>query len=203
MEYLVLMLRRWMTPDCNCSSLATAIFGPVMEVVLGPVFAAAPLNAQFLFPSLIKFSRVTPWQQIASKMPQTRSVRRILLAGPLALAALYLLYTHLVPVVILTISCVLATCLYRISLHPLSRVPGPRLAALSNIWYAYHVRNGLVAQLATTLHQQYGPAVRVGPNEVWFNSKDAFKAIYSASSLSSLPFLHSLIIIITRQWQWL
>lgn len=162
-----------------------------MDVVLGPWFFYCPTRCTILFPSLIKFSRVTPWQQIASKMPSARSLRRILLAGPLALTALYLLYTHLVPVVIFTISCILATCLYRISLHPLSRVPGPRLAALSNIWYAYHVRNGLVAQLATTLHQRYGPAVRVGPDEVWFNSKDAFKAIYSASSPLTFSRMHS------------
>ncbi|KAF4508220.1 hypothetical protein G6O67_004629 [Ophiocordyceps sinensis] len=29
-----------------------------------------------------------------------------------------------------------------------------------------------------TLHQKYGDAVRVGPNEVWFNSKEAFDQIY-------------------------
>ncbi|POR31361.1 Pisatin demethylase [Tolypocladium paradoxum] len=68
---------------------------------------------------------------------------------------------------------------YRIFLHPLSRVPGPRWAAVSNVWHAYHVRNGRMAELAKTLHQKYGEAVRVGPNEVWFNSREAFDQIYS------------------------
>ena len=69
--------------------------------------------------------------------------------------------------------------LYRIYLHPLSGIPGPRLAAVSNCWYAYQVRNGRMLCLGKNLHKQYGPVVRVGPNEVWFNTKDAFRLIYS------------------------
>ena len=72
-----------------------------------------------------------------------------------------------------------ATCVYNLCLHPLSSVPGPRSAAMSNLWLARHARDGRLAELGRTLHEQYGEAVRVGPNEVWFNSKSAFKAIYS------------------------
>lgn len=72
---------------------------------------------------------------------------------------------------------------YRLCLHPLARVPGPRLAAVSNIWHALHVRDGRMLQLGKTLHKQYGPVVRVGPNEVWFDSKEAFKSIYSESTM--------------------
>ncbi len=82
---------------------------------------------------------------------------------------------------------VAATTFYRLFLHPLARIPGPRLAAVSNAWYAYHIRDGHLFILGTTLHQIYGPVVRVGPNEVWFNSKDAFKSIYSEPPLSYLP----------------
>ncbi|EME79872.1 uncharacterized protein MYCFIDRAFT_166309, partial [Pseudocercospora fijiensis CIRAD86] len=35
--------------------------------------------------------------------------------------------------------------------------------------------------LGRTLHATYGPVVRVGPNEVWLNSKEAFSKIYSAT----------------------
>ena len=34
--------------------------------------------------------------------------------------------------------------------------------------------------LGKTLHKRYGHAVRVGPNEVWFDSAEAFKAIYGS-----------------------
>lgn len=78
---------------------------------------------------------------------------------------------------------------YRLFLHPLSRVPGPRLAAITSGWYAYHVRNGRMLHLGQTLHQKYGPIVRVGPNELWLNNRDAFKAIYSQRLRP--PMLHS------------
>ena len=75
---------------------------------------------------------------------------------------------------------------YRLLLHPLARVPGPKLAAISNIWLARHVRDGQMLTLGKTLHRVYGSAVRVGPNEVWFDSAEAFRAIYGRSS-ASLP----------------
>ncbi|EGZ68773.1 cytochrome P450 [Neurospora tetrasperma FGSC 2509] len=77
---------------------------------------------------------------------------------------------------------ILAIAVYRLYLHPLASVPGPRLAALSNIWHAYHARNGRMYLLGKSLHKRYGPVVRVGPNELWFDSKEAFKTIYSAGS---------------------
>jgi len=78
--------------------------------------------------------------------------------------------------------------LYRLFLHPLSRVPGPRLAAISNVWHAYYARNGRMLELGKTLHKKYGPAVRVGPNEVWFDSVEAFKAIYGVFSPLMLQY---------------
>lgn len=80
---------------------------------------------------------------------------------------------------VLGIVFLFAVVVYRLFLHPLSRIPGPRLAAVTNCWLAYHVRNGRMLRLGKTLHTKYGPAVRVGPNEVWFNTKDAFRLIYS------------------------
>ncbi|KAL2274469.1 hypothetical protein FJTKL_03218 [Diaporthe vaccinii] len=76
----------------------------------------------------------------------------------------------------------LAVAGYRLFLHPLCRIPGPLLAAVTNCWLAYQVRNGRMLQLGKTLHTKYGPAVRVGPNEVWFNTKDAFRLIYSPTN---------------------
>ncbi|RMJ10832.1 hypothetical protein CDV36_009537 [Fusarium kuroshium] len=71
---------------------------------------------------------------------------------------------------------------YRLTFHPLARIPGPKLAAISNFWHAYNARNGRMAHLGKTLHSRYGPVVRVGPNEVWFDTKEAFQAIYSSGS---------------------
>lgn len=84
------------------------------------------------------------------------------------------------------------TVAYRFTLHPLARIPGPKLAAISGAWYAYHARNGLVTKLGRRLHKQYGPVVRIAPNEVWFSSKESFEAIYgkkkSIMGLSTEPY---------------
>lgn len=81
-----------------------------------------------------------------------------------------------------TIVLICTIAFYRLYLHPLSRIPGPRLAAISSCWYAHQVRHGRMLALGKSLHKQYGAAVRVGPNEVWFNSKDASKLIYSPTN---------------------
>lgn len=79
-----------------------------------------------------------------------------------------------------------AIVLYRLFLHPLAGVPGPRWAAISSLWYAVQVRDGRVLQLGKKVHRNYGPVVRVAPNEVWFDSREAFKAIYRALCRSML-----------------
>ena len=85
---------------------------------------------------------------------------------------------------ILFISASLASlCLYRLFLHPLASLPGPRFAAASDLWHASKARNGQMFSLGRTIHKKYGHVVRVGPNEVWFDSQEAFKAIYRKSSL--------------------
>lgn len=76
----------------------------------------------------------------------------------------------------------LVIALYRATLHPLARIPGPRLAALSNIWLARRVRDGMMFEIGKEIHKTYGPIVRVGPNEVWLDSKEAFTAIYGAGN---------------------
>lgn len=78
---------------------------------------------------------------------------------------------------------VFSLVIYRLHLHPLANVPGPRLAAVSSFWYALQVRDGRMLVLGKTLHKQYGPVVRVAPNEVWFDSQEAFGTIYRESPL--------------------
>ena len=47
---------------------------------------------------------------------------------------------------------------YRLFLHPLAKFPGPKLAALSRYYEAYHdlVHNGQYTFKIAELHRQYG-----------------------------------------------
>ncbi|KAF2824495.1 cytochrome P450 [Ophiobolus disseminans] len=68
--------------------------------------------------------------------------------------------------------------IYRIYLHPLSRIPGPLLAKITSLWLHYHAYVGNEASVIHELHATYGPYVRVSPNEVDINDADAIHPIY-------------------------
>ncbi|KAI6084063.1 cytochrome P450 [Hypoxylon rubiginosum] len=63
--------------------------------------------------------------------------------------------------------------------HPLSRFPGPSIAAFSNIWYAYHWISGRYPWAIENALRKYGPVVRIAPNELAFFTPQAFTDIYS------------------------
>lgn len=72
-----------------------------------------------------------------------------------------------------------ARCLYLLYFHPLSKFPGPRLAAVSNVWYAYHWFSGRYPWAIENALRKYGDVVRIAPNELVFFTPQAFLDIYS------------------------
>ncbi|BCS19420.1 cytochrome P450 [Aspergillus puulaauensis] len=66
---------------------------------------------------------------------------------------------------------------------PLRPIPGPRLFALTKWRLAYEDYRGTRTTFMQVLHEKYGDAVRVGPNEVSFNSLSALRAIYGAGTV--------------------
>ncbi|KAI1085484.1 cytochrome P450 [Whalleya microplaca] len=64
--------------------------------------------------------------------------------------------------------------IFLLYLHPLSRFPGPRIAAISNIWYAYHWLSGRYPWAIENALRKYGPVVRIAPNELAFFTPQAF-----------------------------
>ncbi|KAF9890904.1 hypothetical protein FE257_005480 [Aspergillus nanangensis] len=70
--------------------------------------------------------------------------------------------------------------IYRVYLHPLSKVPGPKIAAGTSLWLAYHTFIGDECTTVSKLHKRYGPVLRVAPNEVDIADGDAIEPIYVA-----------------------
>ncbi|KAI0015518.1 cytochrome P450 [Xylariomycetidae sp. FL0641] len=62
--------------------------------------------------------------------------------------------------------------------HPLSKFPGPPLAAVSNVWYGYHWLSGRYPWAVERALREYGPVVRIAPNELAFFRPQAFTDIY-------------------------
>ncbi|KAJ3895324.1 cytochrome P450 monooxygenase [Lentinula edodes] len=64
------------------------------------------------------------------------------------------------------------------SLRRLS-IPGPRTAALSDLWLGYHSAKGHRSEVVHALHEKYGRIVRIAPNHVSIASPDALQTIYA------------------------
>lgn len=68
---------------------------------------------------------------------------------------------------------------YNLYFHPLRDYPGPRLAAATRLpWYSA-LLGGRISYWTKQLHDQYGPVVRLAPNEISYTTAEAWKDIYS------------------------
>ncbi|KAI1142966.1 benzoate 4-monooxygenase cytochrome P450 [Hypoxylon sp. FL0543] len=67
---------------------------------------------------------------------------------------------------------------YNLFFHPLAKVPGPWFAAISDIPYCWWLLGGRQPYKVLELHNKYGHAVRLAPNEVSFNSSQSWRDIY-------------------------
>ncbi|KAI1442048.1 cytochrome P450 CYP682H1 [Annulohypoxylon stygium] len=74
----------------------------------------------------------------------------------------------------------MTSLIYIVYLSPLSNIPGPKLAALSYLYESYYeiLLGGQYFKRVAEMHEQYGPIVRVTPNEVHFNDPEFIDAVY-------------------------
>ncbi|KAK0366314.1 hypothetical protein LTR59_001306 [Friedmanniomyces endolithicus] len=72
----------------------------------------------------------------------------------------------------------LGKIIYTLYIHPLAKVPGPKLNALTRVPYVRHLLAGTTVDNVSRLHDKYGDVVRVSPNEVSCISGDAWQDIY-------------------------
>jgi cytochrome P450 len=67
---------------------------------------------------------------------------------------------------------------YRLWFHPLARFPGPVVNRISWLPGVYWTLRGRLPMETRKLHDRYGPIVRLSPNELAFNTPQAFVDIY-------------------------
>lgn len=77
----------------------------------------------------------------------------------------------------------LTTAIYSVFFHPLAKFPGPRLWAASRVPWAQHVIKGDLWEVLGHLHDQYGPVIRIGPDEITTISPTAWKEIYASKPI--------------------
>ncbi|OJD40273.1 cytochrome p450 [Diplodia corticola] len=67
------------------------------------------------------------------------------------------------------------TCIVR---DPLRHVPGPLICRFTSLWLHYHAWAGTQCSAIQKLHEELGPVVRIGPNDVHMSDGDALWPIY-------------------------
>jgi hypothetical protein len=82
----------------------------------------------------------------------------------------------------LTSPQIFAIILYRLTLHPLAKYPGPFLAKFTDIYLAYYAYKGSRHLAFQNAHLKYGPYARLGPNLLSVNTATGLKTIYGFRS---------------------
>jgi len=79
---------------------------------------------------------------------------------------------------------VIGTIIYNLYFHPLAKFPGPRLAAASHFYEAYYdlIHNGgaQYASKVRQMHAQYGPIIRINPDEISVNDAKFHDKLFAA-----------------------
>ncbi|VTT81617.1 unnamed protein product [Fusarium fujikuroi] len=75
---------------------------------------------------------------------------------------------------------------YRLYLSSLRKFPGPRLAAISNVWEIYHSLTNDRFRAIHELHEKHGNVVRIGPNQLSVASPEVFHHVFVTKCSSFL-----------------
>ncbi|SPO07004.1 uncharacterized protein DNG_09698 [Cephalotrichum gorgonifer] len=89
---------------------------------------------------------------------------------------------HIPYTVLAVAGWVVLQSIYNVYLHPLRSIPGPFFARASRWWLFILEMRGHPQVEILELHRQYGPMLRISPNEVSFSGADAFSEIYGRTS---------------------
>ncbi|KAF1811223.1 trichodiene oxygenase [Eremomyces bilateralis CBS 781.70] len=71
--------------------------------------------------------------------------------------------------------------IYRLFLSPLAKFPGPKFAGLTRWYEGYYeiIKSGSYSRRIDRMHDEYGPIVRVAPDEIHIRDPDFWDDVYS------------------------
>lgn len=78
------------------------------------------------------------------------------------------------------LGCALVVWIIKSLRSPVSKLPGPIHNIFTSLWLKYKEFSRQRRLYIHKLHQEYGPVVRLGPNEVSFATADAVREIYQS-----------------------
>ena len=118
----------------------------------------------------------------------------IYISSRMAIATLIVGVRPIPVALLLAVTCLAAVLIYRLFFAPLSKIPGPKLTAVTQLWVMYHEFKGDRTVQIDELHSRYGPVVRVSPDEVSFNNYEGLREIYGIKSTFSKSSFYDLFV---------
>jgi hypothetical protein len=88
---------------------------------------------------------------------------------------------------------ILIRAIYNLFLSPLSAIPGPWYAALSDFWMTTHVLRLRQCKIVQELFETYGPVVRIGPNKVVFRDLSTMRNVYTVHKFDKSSYYKGLL----------
>ncbi|KZZ88519.1 cytochrome P450 monooxygenase [Moelleriella libera RCEF 2490] len=87
----------------------------------------------------------------------------------------------------LVVGIVACQQLYAILFHPLRKIPGPWLPAVTSLWIRWQRWHGRLSFTADELLSKYGPVVRISPNMVLINDSSSLNPVFARQDLDTAP----------------
>ncbi|KIY46145.1 cytochrome P450 [Fistulina hepatica ATCC 64428] len=88
---------------------------------------------------------------------------------------------------------ILIRAIYQLFFSPLSAIPGPWYAAISDFWITTHVLRLQQCKVIQSLFEKYGPVVRIGPNKVVFCDLATSRSVYTLHKFDKSVYYKSLL----------
>ncbi|KAJ6184876.1 hypothetical protein N7519_006177 [Penicillium mononematosum] len=92
--------------------------------------------------------------------------------------------TLFVSVLALPLGLLVLRTVYHLYFHPLSKFPGPKLAAATFFYEFYYdvVKSGMYIWEIERMHEKYGPIVRINPREIHIRDSSYYDEIHAGAS---------------------
>ncbi|TFY68558.1 hypothetical protein EVJ58_g933 [Rhodofomes roseus] len=129
-------------------------------------------------------------------MGSTKTFASLEIVTPLSVSRA-LLNTSIPTLLFLALSTALlysiAYAVYQLVFSPLSALPGPWYAAISDFWLTTHVVRLQQCRTVQALFDLYGPVVRVGPNKIIFCDATTMRSVYCVHKFDKSTYYKSLL----------
>lgn len=141
-----------------------------------------PLKSDPAAPPLPIFAYIAVFDHTPDAMSSTISFSPSWFSHNLILVAASIAFTY-----------ILIRAIYNLFLSPLSAIPGPWYAALSDFWMTTHVLRLRKCKVVQELFEIYGPVVRIGPNKVVFKDVSTMRSVYTVHKFDKSSYYKGLL----------